>query len=173
MIYVDDEKCAGCGVCEDVCPVEAIWVSDGVARIDQDRCNECEACVEACPNEAILVVIEPAEEKAISLREQPGPEVALAEPHRPPAPLRSKVVPVVGAALAFLGREVAPRLATYLMDALDRRLSQQPTVRQAQDTALRQAQDTATAGSTKNLASSSGGKGRQKGRRRRQRRRGK
>jgi Fe-S-cluster-containing hydrogenase component 2 len=159
MIYVDNEKCSGCGICEDVCPVEAIRVSDGVARIDQDRCNECEACVEACPNEAILVVIEPAEEKAISLREQPAPEVALAEPHRPPAPLRSKVVPVVGAALAFLGREVAPRLATVLMDALDRRLSQQPN----------------TVGSTQNLTPSSknGGKGRQKGRRRRQRRRGK
>ena len=167
MIYVDGEKCAGCGVCEDVCPVEAIRVSDGVARIDQDRCNECEACVEACPNEAILVVIEPAEEKAISLRERPAPEVAPAEAHRPLAPLPSQIVPVVGAALAFLGREVAPRLATHLMDALDRRLSQQPT--------LRQAQDTATGGSNRNLTPSSnkGGKGRQKGRRRRQRRRGK
>jgi ferredoxin len=158
MIYVDSEKCAGCGVCEDVCPVEAVRVSDGVARIDQDRCNECEACVEACPNEAILVVIEPAEEKAISLREQPvttrSSEVALAEPHRAPAPLRTKVVPVVGAALAFLGREVAPRLATYLVDALDR-------------------QQSAPVSSTNNLIPSGGAKGGQKGRRRRHRRRGK
>jgi ferredoxin len=158
MIYVDGEKCAGCGVCEDVCPVEAVRVSDGVARIDQDRCNECEACLEACPNEAILMVIEPAEEKAISLHEQPAPEVTLAEPHR------TKVVPVVGAALAFLGREVAPRLAMYLVDALDRRLSQQPT--------LRQAQDVAPVGPTNNLAPSSGGRGGQKGRRQRHRRRG-
>jgi NAD-dependent dihydropyrimidine dehydrogenase PreA subunit len=159
MIYIDGEKCAGCGVCEDVCPVEAIRVNDGVARIDQVRCNECQACVEACPNQAILMVIEPAEEKAISLREQPAPEGALAEPHRPPAPLRSQVVPVVGAALAFLGREVAPRLATVLMEALDRRLSQQPNI----------------VGSTQNLTPSSknDGKGRQKGQRRRQRRRGK
>jgi NAD-dependent dihydropyrimidine dehydrogenase PreA subunit len=29
MIYVDGEKCAGCGVCEDVCPVEAVRVSGG------------------------------------------------------------------------------------------------------------------------------------------------
>jgi ferredoxin len=151
MIIVDGEKCAGCGTCEDVCPVEAVRVSDGVARIDQDRCNGCEACVEACPNEAILVVIEPAEEKALSLREQPAPEVALAEPRR------SKVVPVIGAALAFLGREVAPRLALYLVDALDRRLSQQPT----------------PASSANSSAPSSGGKGGQRGRRRRQRRRGK
>jgi Fe-S-cluster-containing hydrogenase component 2 len=164
MIYVDEEKCAGCGVCEDVCPLEAIRVRDGVARIDQDRCNECEACVEACPNEAILMVIEPAEEKAISLREQPGREVAVAEPHRPPAPLRSKVVPVVGAALAFLGREVAPRLATHLIDALDRRLSQQPNM-----------VGSTQGGGQETLPSTEkrGGKGRQKGRRRRQRRRGK
>jgi len=175
MIYVDGDKCAGCGACEDVCPVEAVRVSDGVARIDQDRCNECEACVETCPNEAILVVIEPAEERAISLREQPAPEVALAEPHRAPAPLRSQVVPVVGAALAFLGREVAPRLATYLVDALDRRLSQQPTLRPFDRLRTTQAQDTATVGSPQNLTPSSknSGKGRQKGRRRRHRRRGK
>ena len=179
MIYVDGEKCAGCGVCEGVCPVEAIRVSDGVARVDQDRCNECQACVEACPNEAILVVIEPAEEKAISLhdtglqirREQkmlpPAPEVALAEPRR------SRVVPVVGAALAFLGREVAPRLATYLVDALDRRLSQRPTLRPSDKLRTSQAQDIASVGSTSDLAPSSGGKGGQRGPRHRQRRRGK
>jgi ferredoxin len=165
MIYVDGEKCTGCGACEAVCPVEAVRVSDdGVAHIDQDRCNECEACVEACPNEAILVVIEPAEEKVISLHDaglqirreqkmlQPAPETALAEP-------RSRVMPVVGAALAFLGREVAPRLATYLVDALDRRQS-----------ALRQAQDAAAVGPTNNLAPSSGRKGGQKGRHRHRRR---
>jgi Fe-S-cluster-containing hydrogenase component 2 len=173
MIYVDGEKCAGCGVCEDVCPIEAVRVSDGVARIDQDRCNECEACVEACPNEAILMVIEPAEEKAISLHEQPAPEVALTEPHRTPVPLRTKVAPVVGAALAFLGREVAPRLATYLVDALERKLSQQPTLRQVYPEQSRRAQNAAAVSPTNNLAPPSGGKGKQKGRRHRRRRRGK
>lgn len=152
MIYIDGEKCAGCGACEDACPVEAVRVSEGVARIDQDRCTECEACVEACPNEAILVVIEPAEEKAISPREQPAPEVALAESHQ------SKVVPVVGAALAFLGREVAPRLATYLLNTLDRRISQKQS---------------AAASSNKSLTPSGGRRGEQKGPRHRQRRRGK
>lgn len=151
MIYVDGDKCAGCGICEDACPVEAIRVSEGVARIDQDMCNECEACVEACPNEAILVVIEPAEEKALSLYEKPVPEVTQAEPHR------NKIVPVVGAALAFLGREVAPRLATFLADALDRRLSHQSSA----------------VGSTSSPTPSSGRRGEQRGRRHRQRRRGK
>jgi Fe-S-cluster-containing hydrogenase component 2 len=151
MIYVDGEKCAGCGICEDVCPVEAVRVSDGVARIDQDRCNECEACLEACPNEAILMVIEPAE-KALSLREKPVPEVAQTEPYR------SEIVPVVGAALAFLGREVAPRLVTYLLNTLDRRTSQKQL---------------AAASSNNNLTPSGGRRGEQKGPRHRHRRRGK
>ena len=168
MIYVDGEKCTGCGACEDVCPVEAVRVSDeGVARIDQDRCNECEACVDACPNEAILVVIEPVEEKAISLREQPTPEMALAEPHRPTASLRTKVVPVVASALAFLGREVAPRLVTYLVDALDRR---QSALRQAVVVSPSNHQDAAAVGPTNNLAPSSGAKGGQKGRHQHRRR---
>jgi NAD-dependent dihydropyrimidine dehydrogenase PreA subunit len=161
MIYVDGEKCTGCGICEDVCPVEAVRVSDGVARIDQDKCNECEACIEVCPNEAVLVVIEPAEvtsdQSSVVPYQRPASEVALAELHRTPTPLRTKVVPVVGAALAFLGREVAPRLATYLVDALDRRLSQQPNA----------------VSPTNNLAPLGSRKGGQKGRRHQHRRRGK
>lgn len=155
MIYVDSEKCAGCGICEEVCPVEAVRVSDGAAHINQERCNECEACVEACPNEAILVVIEPVEEeKALSLREQPEPGVVLPKTRLAPALSRSKIVPAVGAVLAFLGREVAPRLVTYLVDALDRPQS-------------------SPVSSTKSPPPSSGTKGEQKGRRRRHRRRGK
>jgi hypothetical protein len=103
------------------------------------------------------MVIEPTEEKAISLREQLAPELALAEPHRTPAPLRTKVVPVVASALAFLGREVAPRLATHLVDALERRLSRQPN----------------TVSPTSNLAPRSSEKGSQKGHRRQHRRQGK
>jgi ferredoxin len=173
MIYIDGEKCAGCGVCEDVCPVEAIRVSDGVARIDQNRCTDelCEACVEACPNKAILVVIEPTEEKAISFHEQPAPEVAPAGPPRSPTLLRAKVIPVVGTALAFLGREVAPRLATYLIDALERQ-SQQPTLRTFDKLRTTQAQD-ATVSPNNDLASPGSGKGRRGGRRHRHRRRGK
>lgn len=176
MIYIDGEKCAGCGVCEDVCPVEAIRVSDGVARIDQNRCTDelCEACVEACPNQAILVVIEPTE-KVTPLRKksllQSTSEVALAEPHRTPAPSRTRVMPAVGATLAFLGREVAPRLATYLIDALERQ-SQQPTLRPFDKLRTTQAQN-AGVSLTNDLASLSAGKGRRGGRRHRHRRRGK
>ena len=50
---VDKEKCTGCGVCVDECPVEAIKMEDDKAVIDADTCTECGQCVDACPNEAI------------------------------------------------------------------------------------------------------------------------
>jgi Fe-S-cluster-containing hydrogenase component 2 len=41
--------CDQCGVCRDVCPVEAIREIDGVLRVDEALCTQCMACVEACP----------------------------------------------------------------------------------------------------------------------------
>lgn len=49
---VNKEKCIGCGICENICPVEAIKIEDGKAEIS-DGCIECGACVGECPVEAI------------------------------------------------------------------------------------------------------------------------
>ncbi|MCQ2736672.1 MAG: 4Fe-4S binding protein [bacterium] len=49
---VDTGKCVACGACEQVCPVEAIKVSDA-ASVDESVCIECGACVNECPAEAI------------------------------------------------------------------------------------------------------------------------
>ena len=49
---VDKEKCTGCSVCADECPVEAITVDD-VAVVDAEECTDCGACVDECPEEAI------------------------------------------------------------------------------------------------------------------------
>jgi len=49
---VDEQRCTGCGICEDGCPQEAITVED-VARVDAELCTECGVCVDECPNEAI------------------------------------------------------------------------------------------------------------------------
>ena len=53
MFYVDQQICTGCGVCIDACPVGALSLVDGKARIEPDQCNECSACVRVCPQEAI------------------------------------------------------------------------------------------------------------------------
>jgi len=50
---VNAETCTGCGVCVDVCPVEAIKVEDDLAKIDAELCTDCAACVDECPTGAI------------------------------------------------------------------------------------------------------------------------
>lgn len=124
MVYVDIEKCAGCGICAEACPMEAIGLVGGTAQVDQERCTDCEACVEVCPNGAMLAVREPIEERAAVPSVRPASEVIRIQPQPAPVSLWARAVPAVGATLTFLGRNVAPRLADYLLNALDGRLAQ-------------------------------------------------
>jgi ferredoxin len=48
------EKCAGCGICVDVCPAGAIEVNQQ-AVVNDEACTGCAACVSECPNEAIVI----------------------------------------------------------------------------------------------------------------------
>ena len=41
--------CIGFGDCVEVCPYEAIFICDGVARINPDKCRACQLCVKTCP----------------------------------------------------------------------------------------------------------------------------
>ena len=51
-----EEKCTGCGMCEEVCPQGVMRVESGLAAIfDRDACMECSACSRNCPEEAIAV----------------------------------------------------------------------------------------------------------------------
>jgi ferredoxin len=51
-IIVNPDECTGCGICADICPVEAIELND-VAEIDEETCTECGTCLGECPVEAI------------------------------------------------------------------------------------------------------------------------
>ncbi len=50
-----DAKCTRCGRCQQVCPVEAIAVSDKERKINRTACNLCLKCAEVCPTGAIAV----------------------------------------------------------------------------------------------------------------------
>ncbi|MBW2650055.1 MAG: 4Fe-4S binding protein [Deltaproteobacteria bacterium] len=54
---VDDDICAGCGTCEDRCPVDAIEVSDDdIAVVNGDLCIGCGVCTPTCPTGAIGLI---------------------------------------------------------------------------------------------------------------------
>jgi Fe-S-cluster-containing hydrogenase component 2 len=53
MPWVDEEECIACGICVEVCPVDAIVMADKAARIDMDECIKCGKCHEVCPAAAV------------------------------------------------------------------------------------------------------------------------
>ena len=54
MIFVDEDKCTGCGDCLQVCPGEgAIVLQEDKAVINRDLCTSCAACLAACSEGAI------------------------------------------------------------------------------------------------------------------------
>ncbi len=50
---IEQEKCVGCGNCADACPMNAITIEEGKAKIQSDRCRNCRKCISACLNDAI------------------------------------------------------------------------------------------------------------------------
>lgn len=52
---VNEDDCMGCKVCQpqNICPVKAITIEDGVIHIDKDVCNNCGLCVTKCPFDVI------------------------------------------------------------------------------------------------------------------------
>lgn len=45
--------CTACGICEKVCPVEAVTVDNNLALINPDKCVECGICAANCPQDTI------------------------------------------------------------------------------------------------------------------------
>jgi len=117
MLYVDVDRCSGCGVCVDVCPSGAMSVQDGKASINQALCTHCEACFHACPEQAILSVSErglvPQHERAGAVATSPAPRSGS---------LAARAAPALAATLLFVGRELIPRAANYVLDIVDRRM---------------------------------------------------
>jgi len=51
--FIPKDKCKGCGICEDSCPVKAIKMSDKYPVINRKACIRCYCCQELCPNDAV------------------------------------------------------------------------------------------------------------------------
>ena len=67
--------CLGYGSCARVCPVNAIAISNGLAKVDKNRCIACGKCVAACPRKLIKLVPSSAVIHVLCHSKDKGPTV--------------------------------------------------------------------------------------------------
>ncbi len=56
LARVNKQKCIGCGVCQNVCPTEAVVVVKKKAKVSSKKCLGCPNCSGMCPEDAIKLV---------------------------------------------------------------------------------------------------------------------
>lgn len=57
IIQIDQEKCNGCGLCENACHEGAIKIIDGKAQlISEEYCDGLGACLPVCPTGALKII---------------------------------------------------------------------------------------------------------------------
>lgn len=57
---IREEKCIGCGDCQQACPVAAVKMAEGKAWIDEKKCLHCLCCHESCAYNSIKLKQKPA-----------------------------------------------------------------------------------------------------------------
>jgi len=107
LVWIDDERCIGCGTCLEVCPTAAIALVGDKAHVNEELCTGCEACVDVCAQGAIQPVVEG---EAVPLPQHPVPAVQVQR-----APLATERAPIVA---------IGAELLTVAVEALARAVSQ-------------------------------------------------
>ena len=72
---VKEENCNLCGVCEDVCPGDILYVEGGIGGLVRygEECQHCGICVMECPEQALEMQF-PWQWLQSGIREGPGGE---------------------------------------------------------------------------------------------------
>ena len=77
VIYTEFAHCQDCHRCIRVCPVKAIRISNGQARVTDELCIHCGSCVRECPQHAKVIAPSLAKVKQL-LRDHPTVAVTVA-----------------------------------------------------------------------------------------------
>ncbi|OGL42904.1 MAG: hypothetical protein A2161_07455 [Candidatus Schekmanbacteria bacterium RBG_13_48_7] len=57
MIFIDKDRCLGCGICGLICPQLTLSLHEGMCyQLYPGRCIECGICENNCEFEAIMVL---------------------------------------------------------------------------------------------------------------------
>lgn len=67
--------CLGYGSCARVCPVNAISIVNGIAKVDKNKCIACGKCVSVCPRKIIKLVPASATIHVLCSSKDKGPAV--------------------------------------------------------------------------------------------------
>lgn len=63
IVYIDEERCDGCGVCIPSCAEGALKIVNGKAKLMADKyCDGLGACLGNCPKDAITIIEREADE---------------------------------------------------------------------------------------------------------------
>ncbi len=65
----DEELCAGCGECVEMCQFGALDIQGGRSRVDWDACMGCGACVDKCSTGALTLVRDARKGEPLEIRE--------------------------------------------------------------------------------------------------------
>ncbi len=63
-VIIEQEACKGCGLCVDACPVDALYLADGLNRrgyhpavYKGEKCTGCGVCFYVCPEPGGIKVV--------------------------------------------------------------------------------------------------------------------
>ena len=71
--YVIIDGCIECGICERVCPYDAIFMSDEFEFVvEGEKCPGCHRCLDPCPVDVIIPMDDP---RAVKIRDSNKPFV--------------------------------------------------------------------------------------------------
>lgn len=110
-VWIDAERCTGCGVCVELCQLGAISLVADQAHVSEELCNGCGLCLDGCPENAVHPLVY-------------GEIIKVEE--RAPLTIRSEtaLIDTAGAAVTMAGVSLLAKVAGWLARAIGRWLAE-------------------------------------------------